>query len=63
MSANYYRMSLRFQKEETKKNLRKLQREVHEKTGKSVPVSRLVETIVEQFFDKQEVISLEEEKT
>ncbi len=63
MTANYYRMSLRFKNEGTKKRLKTLRRELERETNKKVSESHLVETIVEQFLDKQGLTSLQEEKT
>ncbi len=56
-------MSLRFKNEGTKKRLKTLRRELERETNKKVSESHLVETIVEQFLDKQGLTSLQEEKT
>lgn len=53
MSANPYRMSLRFQQANTVRRLQALKRELRKKTGKKITLSSIVEGIVEQFLDKE----------
>lgn len=63
MPANYHRVWVRFRKSDVKRRLKDLQRELSEKTSKKVSTSKLVETIVEQFLDKNYPISLLEESS
>jgi hypothetical protein len=63
MPVNTPRVEVYFKSSETRRRLELYRLELAEKTGKRFSKSQLIETIVEQFLDKNGISSSNEKKT